>query len=153
VIQQLRQRGLGVHALVVGEGPARDRLDGLEGAVLTGHLDGDELGRAIASADILLHPSRTETFGNVVLEAMAAGLAVVCADADSARCLVENERTGLLYSAKDNAGLLDALAVVVRDADRRRALGRAARAASARFSWDAASQSVLDAYEQLVSSL
>jgi len=149
----LRQRGVGVHALVVGEGPARDRFDGLEGAVLTGHLDGDELGRAIASADILLHPSRTEAFGNVVLEAMASGLAVVCADADSARSLVENERTGLLYSAKDNAGLLDALAAVVRDADRRRALGRAAREASARFSWDAASQSVLDAYEQLVSSL
>jgi glycosyltransferase involved in cell wall biosynthesis len=153
LIQQLRQRGVGVHALVVGEGPARDRFDGLEGAVLTGHLDGDELGRAIASADILLHPSRTEAFGNVVLEAMASGLAVVCADADSARSLVENERTGLLYSAKDNAGLLDALAAVVRDADRRRALGRAAREASARFSWDAASQSVLDAYEQLVSSL
>jgi phosphatidylinositol alpha 1,6-mannosyltransferase len=153
VIQQLLQRGVAVRALVVGEGPARDRFDGLEGAVLTGHLDGDELGRAIASADILLHPSRTETFGNVVLEAMAAGLAVVCADADSARSMVEDERSGLLYSAKDNAGLLDALAAVVRDADRRRAIGRASREASTRFSWDAASQSVLDAYEQLVSPL
>jgi glycosyltransferase involved in cell wall biosynthesis len=123
----------------------------LADATFTGHLDGDDLGRAVASADFMLHPSRTETFGNVVLEAMAAGLPVVCADADSARALIDDGRNGLLYPAGAEPALLDALTALARDPVHRRSLGSAARAASAAFDWDAASQSVLDAYEALAS--
>ncbi len=145
---RLREGGVKVRPLVVGEGPARAEIEALEGAVLTGHLDGAELARAVASADILLHPSRTEAFGNVVLEAMASGLAVVGADADSARSLVEEGVSGWLW--EDQRAAADAIRALVENPERRRALGAAAREASARFSWDEASHSVLDVYAQLV---
>ncbi|HUP68010.1 MAG TPA: glycosyltransferase family 1 protein [Sphingomicrobium sp.] len=148
ILLALRKLGLPIRPLIVGDGPARNELDALDGAILTGHLDGVELGRAVASADILLQPSRTEAFGNVVLEAMASGLAVVCADADSARGLVDDRRSGLLY--RNEAEAIEGVSGLVRDRANRTALGAAAQEASARFSWDAASQSVLDAYRAVL---
>ena len=99
--QRLRRR---VRVLAVGAGPAAERFAPLGDAVLAGHLDGDDLSRAVASADILLSPSTTEAFGNVVLEAMAAGLAVVSADAPSARALITDGETGL-PAARRSRGL------------------------------------------------
>jgi glycosyltransferase involved in cell wall biosynthesis len=150
VVRRLSDQGIKVRALAVGEGPARNAFDSLGGAVLTGHLDNEALGRAVASADILLQPSRTEAFGNVVLEAMASGLAVVCADADSARALVEDGGTGLLY--RDEGEAVAAIAELAREPQKRKTLGMAAREASAQFDWDAASQSVLDTYRKVAGS-
>ena len=121
----------------------------LKGAVFTGHLDGADLARAVASADILLHPSRTEAFGNVVLEAMAAGLPVGLRDSDSARALVDDGRTGFLCSADDPDHFAGVVAELVMDAGRRREIGAAARNASGGFSWQAASDSVLTAYQSV----
>ena len=149
VVQRLRASGVAVRPLIVGAGPARDEFDALGDAVFTGHVEGEELARAIASADILLHPSRTEAFGNVVLEAMASGLAVVCAAADSAAALVENDRSGILCPADDLDAFVAAIGQLAGDADQRREMGHAAREASARFSWDSASASVLEVYEAL----
>ncbi len=137
-----------VGPLVVGAGPAFGALAELSDAVLTGHLDGPNLARSVASADILIHPSRTEAFGNVVLEAMASGLAIVSADTDSARSLIEQERSGLLCA--DGEALADAVSALARDPARRRELGVEARMSSSRFSWRAASDSVLEAYRLLV---
>src|SRR3546814_8807009 len=68
--------------LVIGEGPARGWFEsqGPE-AVFAGCQSGDDLGRAVASMDVFFNPSITETFGNVTLEAMAAGVPVVAARA------------------------------------------------------------------------
>lgn len=145
----LREHGLKPRALIVGAGPARERFEVLGDAVFTGHLEGPELARAVASADILLHPSRTEAFGNVVLEAMASGLAIVCADAESARSLAGNGRAIVICDPKRFA---DAVAELCRNAGRRQALGILARQESARFDWDEASASVLRAYRSLVSA-
>ena len=69
--------------LVVGDGPAREWFEKrLPDAVFAGFQAGADLGRAVASMDMLFNPSVTETFGNVTLEAMAAGLPVVAAIAD-----------------------------------------------------------------------
>src|SRR5262249_7122712 len=62
VARGLRARGLPVRFLVVGEGPARPAFAALDGAVLTGHLAGADLARAVASADIFFNPSLTEAF-------------------------------------------------------------------------------------------
>jgi glycosyltransferase involved in cell wall biosynthesis len=146
----LRERGVRVRPLIVGAGPARGAFDALDDSVFTNHLDGAELARAVASADVLLHPSRTEAFGNVVLEAMASGLAVVCADADSARALVEDGRTGFLCPADNADSFVAIITELAGNPAQRREIGAAARDASSRFSWDAASQSVLRAYESLI---
>jgi phosphatidylinositol alpha 1,6-mannosyltransferase len=150
VARRLRERGVKVRPLILGAGPARAAFDALEDPVFTGHLDGPDLATAIASADILLHPSRTEAFGNVVLEAMASGLAVVCADADSARALVEEGRTGFLCPPDDQDRFVSVIAELARNADRRREIGAAARAVSSRYSWAAASESVLQSYRSIV---
>jgi glycosyltransferase involved in cell wall biosynthesis len=149
IVKRLLERGVAARPLVVGEGPARNVFDDLGGAVLTGHLDGSELARAVASADVLVHPSRTEAFGNVVLEAMASGLAIVSADTDSSRQLIEQGRSGLLCSGTDPDAYVAEIMPLMADPRRRKELGDEARAASSRFSWNAASDSVLDAYRFL----
>jgi phosphatidylinositol alpha 1,6-mannosyltransferase len=147
-VRLLQERGHDVRALIVGDGPARDRLACLRNAVLTGHLQGEELARAIASADLMMNPSVTEAFGNVVLEAMASGLPVISADAPSARSLIENGRTGLLCQTPTPAGYADAAERLIEAPHRRRAIGEAARAASAAYSWDAASAAAEAAYRE-----
>jgi len=152
IVRRLREREIGVRPLVVGAGPASTVFAELGDAVMTGHLDGPELARAVASADVLLHPSRTEAFGNVVLEAMASGLAIVSADTDSSRQLIDDGRSGILCADTDPRAFAELTAPLIGDGDRRRALGAAARAASSRFSWDAASDSVLEAYDSVLRS-
>ncbi|HEU5286212.1 MAG TPA: glycosyltransferase family 1 protein [Sphingomicrobium sp.] len=149
-LRQLQRRSTGIRALAVGAGPAAGAFDALPGAVLTGHLDGAELVRAVASADILLHPSTTETFGNVVLEAMASGLAVVCARTDSAEALVEHGRTGILCAPDDCEGYRQAILALAEDPRRRSDLGEAARRSSEAFSWSNASRSVAQAYRDVL---
>lgn len=138
-------------ALVVGDGPARAEFaQALPGAVFAGHLSGDALGQAVASADVLLNPSATEAFGNVNLEAMAAGLAVISAEAPSSRALIENGRTGLLVPVGDVAGYAEALATLADNAALRERLGKTAREESARYDWDAAMAEVATAYRRLL---
>ncbi|WP_231292848.1 glycosyltransferase family 4 protein [Sphingopyxis sp. MC1] len=139
-----------VTPLVVGAGPAAEAFAALPSAVLTGHLDGQELAHAVASADIMLNPSTTEAFGNVVLEAMASGLPVVSADAPSASALIVEGETGHLCTPGDRRAYSDALVRLIADGDARRAMGAAARARSAAFSWHAASESVARLYRAIL---
>jgi glycosyltransferase involved in cell wall biosynthesis len=140
-----------VRAVVVGDGPARGEFERLlPGAVFVGHLSGDALGEAVASADVLLNPSATEAFGNVNLEAMASGLAVVSADAPSSRELLADGVTGVLVPAGDLEGYAAALARLAHDRRLCARLGQAARAESARYDWDAALAKVADAYRGLL---
>lgn len=152
IVERLRSRGVAVRPLVVGDGPARNLFAELGDAVLTGHLEGPELASAVASADVMIHPSRTEAFGNVVLEAMASGLSIVSADTDSARQLIEHGRSGVLCGSGHPDAFADAVMALAVDPVRRKQLGVEARTASGQFSWSAASDSVLEAYADLVSA-
>jgi glycosyltransferase involved in cell wall biosynthesis len=146
-IESLRARGHSVRPLVVGEGPARAWLEErLPDALYTGHLDGEALGRAVASADILVNPSVTEAFGNVNLEAMAAGLAIVSADVGSARALIDHGRTGLLVAPHDPAAYADAAQSLMADLHGRRRLGLAAAEASLAYNWPDILDAVIEAY-------
>ena len=142
-----RLGGARVRALVVGEGPARPWLmNRLPGAVFTGFLGGADLARAVASADVLLNPSTTEAFGNVNLEAMASGLAVVCADLPNSRALLSHGATGLLCAPADVETYAAAVSRLADQPSLRAGLGRDARAASARHDWHAELSSVVKAY-------
>ncbi|WP_249340621.1 glycosyltransferase family 1 protein [Sphingomonas sp. 2SG] len=150
VIDRLAGAGVAVKPLVIGDGPEREWLrQRLPAARLTGHLDGAALGRAVASADIFFNPSVTEAFGNVTLEAMASGLPTVSVDAPSAAALLDHGG-GLLYPAGDLDAATEALARLVMFPERRRAIGRRAREASAGYSWDRASAMVWDAFTELL---
>ncbi|KAG1077551.1 hypothetical protein G6F42_024770 [Rhizopus arrhizus] len=89
------------HLVLVGHGPAFHEIQSYCSAkripvTFTGYLQGKDLSQAYASADIFAFPSVTETFGQVVLEAMSSGLPVVGLDAEGVRDLVDDKRTGLL---------------------------------------------------------
>lgn len=149
-VAALRERGHIVRPMVIGEGPARDWLARrLPNVTFLGFLDGRELGEAVASADILVNPSVTEAFGNVNLEAMASGLAVVSADVDSASALIDHGRTGLLVPPQDPQAYAAAAASLIDNPARRQMLGKAASVAADRYRWDAILADVACAYERL----
>jgi len=139
-----------VRALVVGTGPHASEFDSIPGAVLAGHLEGEALARAVASADMMVTPSTTETFGQVVLEAMASGLPIVAADAPSARALLREGETGLIVAPRDVAAYIAAVERLAAAPDLRSRMAAAAREASAAYSWDAASKAVAQVYRSLV---
>lgn len=149
VMALLKSRGQPARPLVVGDGPAAGMLGSrLPWSVFTGHLEGAELGRAVASADILVNPSVTEAFGNVNLEAMASGLAIVSADVDSARALTTHEKDGLLVSPRNPAAYADAVERLMREPDLRRLYAERALAESANYVWPKILESVVEAYRR-----
>jgi glycosyltransferase involved in cell wall biosynthesis len=101
----------------------------LEGypALFTGYLSGEELLVGYASADLFVFPSATDTFGNVVLEAQASGLAVIVSDQGGPRELMVDGETGLVFAAGSQQDLLAAVRSLISDHRRIAEMGRAAR--------------------------
>ncbi len=147
----LRSRNVPHQVMVIGEGPAREWFaERTPDAVFTGFQSGTDLGRAVASMDVLLNPSTTETFGNVTLEAMSAGVPVVAAQATGSSGLVNDGETGRLMPPDDPAGFADALEAYCRDPSLAPAHGAAAARAAAPYDWEAINMSVAKAYLNLI---
>lgn len=135
-LQRLEAMGIRHRSLIVGDGPARDELAArLPDARFLGHLRDHELARAYASSDIFLFPSRTETFGNVTLEAMSSGVPTVCADSPGSHALVRSGRTGYVIEGGDVDRFVSALATLASDTDVRHRMGRAGREEAERYAW------------------
>jgi phosphatidylinositol alpha 1,6-mannosyltransferase len=150
ICDRLAGAGVAVRPIFVGDGPERAWLaKRLPNARLTGHLDGDALGTAIASADIFLNPSVTEAFGNVTLEAMASGLPSVSVEVPSASALLRGG-SGLLYPPGDLDAATANVARLAAFAEMRDRMGRRAREASAAYGWDQASEQVWVQYLRLL---
>ena len=136
VAERLAQRGVKHRIVIVGAGPERERLQQrMPNAVFTGHLDGEALARAYASADVFFNPSVTETFGNVTLEAMASAIPVVCVRATGSQSLVTDGVNGILHDATDTAAFDDTFTRLAQDIAVRSRLGAAGRALSAKYDW------------------
>jgi glycosyltransferase involved in cell wall biosynthesis len=150
-IRELKRRGVPHHPLVIGEGPAKAVFEEqMPTGVFIGQQIGDELGRAVASADVFLNPSITEAFGNVTLEAMACGLPVVAAAAVGTTSIVRDGQTGTLVKPGDTNGFADALEAYARDPDLRCRHGEAGLAYAATMDWDEINASVLRVYESVI---
>jgi glycosyltransferase involved in cell wall biosynthesis len=146
-IERLQARGVRHKVLVVGEGPARDWFEKrLPEACFVGHQEAAGLGRAVASMDVFFNPSITETFGNVTLEAMAAGLPVVAAIATGSASLVTDGVTGRLVPPGEIERFADALRHYCEDAGARARAGQAGELASRRYGWDEVNQQLVDGY-------
>lgn len=150
-IDELRRKGVKHRTLIVGDGPARPWLEArLPQAVFGGFMGGKDLGKAVASMDVLFFPSTTETFGNVSLEAMASGLPVVAAAATGSQNLVANGRSGRLIRPGAVHQFAEALQSYIEDPALRRAHGEAGERRSRDFSWDQINQVVADTYIRLI---
>jgi glycosyltransferase involved in cell wall biosynthesis len=150
-IDELARRQIRHRVLVIGDGPAREWFQRrLPTAAFVGFQAGNDLGRAVASVDMLFNPSVTETFGNVTLEAMAAGLPVVAARATGSESLVQDGISGRLIQPGRTRTFADALQLYCENIEERAAVGAAGLAVSERYGWDQVNQLLVDSYLRIV---
>ena len=150
-IAELERRGVPHRVLVVGEGPERQAFETrMPAARFTGQLVGDELARAVASADLFLNPSVTEAFGNVTLEAMACALPVVAASATGASNLVRNDVTGILVDPGEIDQYADALERYAHESQLRAKHGAAGLEFAKTMDWDEINAAAVRTYQRVI---
>lgn len=141
-----------VELVLVGDGPWGDdlRRRAEPGVHLTGYLTGTDLAEAYAAADIFVFPSDTETFGNVVAEAMASALPVVGADRGGVRSTIDHGETGFRAVPGSADDFTRYLLTLVHDEELRRRLGTEGRARAEGMSWTRILDGVVDVYDEVV---
>lgn len=133
--------------VLVGDGPERASWQTRRpDAIFCGTRIGEALAAHYASGDIFLFPSLTETWGNVTIEAMASGLAVVAYDCAAAEEVIRHGENGLKATPDDSAAFVRAAATLASDPALQRQLGIAASVRAAQLSWDA----IVDGFEQVL---
>ena len=149
LLSRIFRRPRDARLLVVGDGPFRSRMEQeAPAADFTGFLTGLELSRAYASADLFAFPSETDTFGNVVLEAMSSGLPVVVTDKMGPRELVEHGSNG--FVASNGQEFESYLNLLIRDRELRRTMGARSRKMALDRTWDAVFGSLFDSYREVI---
>ena len=153
VEQALRAAGHRVRFLIVGHGAEEERLRReMPSAEFAGILRGAELAGAYARMDVFVFPSHTDTFGNVVLEALASGVPAVVTPDGGPRSIVREGTSGEPETgvvAEDDE-FAEAIGGLLRDAARLARMRQAAVAYAASCSWDAVFDGVYGAYGSLV---
>jgi glycosyltransferase involved in cell wall biosynthesis len=142
-----------VRLVIVGDGPARtDLQQRLQGQPVhfTGYLRGHDLAAAYASADLFVFPSDTDTFGQVIQEAMASGLAVVGARTGGTLDLVRDGTTGRLFEPGVASDLRARIRELVGQPQTRIAMGQAGRAAAERRSWPSVMNELMGYYNHVL---
>jgi phosphatidylinositol alpha 1,6-mannosyltransferase len=105
-----------------------------------------------ASCDVIAFPSHTDTFGNVLLEAMASGLAIVVADTPASREVLDDGNAGISFPPDDAPVLAARILALSMSPSYRHALARSALAAARRRSWDGVFDELLAAYQSVRAS-
>ncbi|HEX6071542.1 MAG TPA: glycosyltransferase family 1 protein [Sphingomicrobium sp.] len=150
-VHAFAERGLKHRVLVIGDGPARPFLEQqVPGAIFLGQQTGTDLSRALASGDVLVNPSITETFGNVTLEAMACAIPVVAAVASGTSSLVRDGTNGALVDPNEIEGFADALEAYARDPGLRQRHGEAGLAFAKTMDWDTINSAVIRTYRHAI---
>lgn len=147
---QMRRKEPRARLVLVGDGPERAALQAQRpDLIFAGMRTGEDLATHYASGDIFLFPSTSETYGNVTMEAMASGLAVVAYDYAAAAEHIRHGENGLV-AAFDNADQFTKLSTeLVAGRDRVACLGEAARATALKVDWE----DVYDTFEQALLNL
>jgi glycosyltransferase involved in cell wall biosynthesis len=132
---------------LVGDGPHRKALEQQFAGLpvhFAGFLHGKELAAAYASSDIFVMPSRTETLGLVVLEAMSSGVPVVAARAGGIPEMISEGVSGYLFDDEEQA--IGAVRQLLSSREKRQAMGAIARAQAAQHSWESATAQLVEHY-------
>jgi glycosyltransferase involved in cell wall biosynthesis len=136
---------------LVGDGPYRQELEKFFAGTKThfvGYLQGDELASAFASSDAFMFPSRTETLGLVLLEAMAAGCPVVAANSGGIPDIVTDGVNGYLFAPQDPNGLVKATQRLLQNPQER--LQQNARQEAEKWGWSNATIQLQKYYDQVI---
>jgi glycosyltransferase involved in cell wall biosynthesis len=144
VHKELKAMGWSPRWLIVGHGSEDEMLRRELGeSALTGVLRGEELARAYAMMDLLVFPSHTDTFGNVVLEALATGVPAIVTPHGGPAHIVRDGVTGRVVRDEEFAV---AIVELLRAPERMQSMRRAAREYALGCSWDTVFEGVLAAY-------
>ena len=149
----LRKRGFKCRLLLAGTGPqereirryiATRRLTGVE---LLGRVSDDDKARYFATADVFVSPATgRESFGIVLLEAMAAGAPIVCSDIHGYKGVVRRNEQALLVPPRDVKALADAISKLLSDPAMRARMSQSGRERAVQFSWENITAKVEDYY-------
>jgi phosphatidylinositol alpha 1,6-mannosyltransferase len=134
--------------LIVGHGKEEAWLrEHLPNAEFTGVLRGHDLARAYANMDLFVFPSHTDTFGNVVLEALASGVPAIVTPDGGPRYIVRDGETGCIATDDEFSG---AIARVIRDPELHARMRVAAREYALSASWDSVFEGVYSVYDEVL---
>jgi glycosyltransferase involved in cell wall biosynthesis len=137
----------GFRFLIVGQGAEEAWLrNNMRQATFTGVLRGEALATAYANMDVFAFPSRTDTYGNVVLEALASGVPAVVTNSGGPQFIVRHAETGFI--AQDSQEFVTSILNLAAQRDRLQAMRVSARAQAMTASWDAVFESVYSTYER-----
>ncbi|MEO0373033.1 MAG: glycosyltransferase family 1 protein [Cyanobacteria bacterium P01_A01_bin.17] len=140
---------------LVGDGPYRADLEQIYQGTSThfvGYLSGKELASAFASADAFIFPSRTETLGLVLLEAMAAGCPVIAARSGGIPDIVDDGVNGYLFDPTDEYGAIVATKQLLSNISEKDVLRRNARQEAEKWGWASATKQLQQFYKAVLSS-
>ena len=137
-----------VHWLIVGDGPSKEemRKKAPENMTFAGYLNGENLAKVYASSDIFVFPSPTETFGNVVLEALATGTPVIGANSGGVKNIIHQEVTGFLCEPQNTEQFKHALIHLLENNNLRHAMSEEARTYALSQTWDHIFEGLLKDY-------
>ena len=137
--------------LIVGQGAEEAWLkSNMRQATFTGVLKGEALATAYANMDVFAFPSRTDTYGNVVLEALASGVPAVVTDGGGPQFIVRPEETGFI--ARDLRDFVTLIRNLAMSSPRLEAMRVSARSQAMKASWDAVFDSVYSIYDRCLRS-
>jgi glycosyltransferase involved in cell wall biosynthesis len=152
-LKPILERVPGTRLAIVGDGPARPALEQHFAGTNTkfmGYLKGLELSQAFASADIFTFPSAMETFGLVIVEAMASGLPVVTTLVGGAKDVIKQGETGYAYPVGDVNGLVEGVRAIISEPGNRARMGVLARSFAETQTWEATMDEVIERYQELM---
>jgi glycosyltransferase involved in cell wall biosynthesis len=147
----LHRRGIEHRLVLVGDGPMRKELEQrCPDAVFTGTLEHDDVATALASADLFVFPSDSDSAGNVVLEAQASGLPVLVSERGGPSEYIRPGVTGIICRSGDGEAFAHEAALLVREGCRRRAMAEAARQFALTLRWESALAPLYRAYREVL---
>jgi glycosyltransferase involved in cell wall biosynthesis len=149
--QTLKAAGRPVQMIFAGDGPMRAVVQAkCPDAIFTGMCTHDELASLYASADLLLFPSLTETFGNVTLEALASGTPVLAFDCAAASDFIHDSKNGWLVSGEDTTAYIDRALAITSDPNTLTAVRDYARLSVEHLGWDAIATQVESIFQSAI---
>ena len=142
-----------IHWLIVGDGPLKDELqkNKPENMTFAGYLDGENLAEVYAGSSLLVFPSSTETFGNVVLESLASGTPVIGPDSGGVKEIIKDQVTGILCKPGQSSEFIESIIKLLNNEQLLTQMGGEARKFSLNQSWDSIFNQLISDYQATIS--
>ncbi|MBU8915827.1 glycosyltransferase family 1 protein [Bacillus sp. FJAT-29953] len=138
--------------LIIGDGPLREKLEAQapNNVIFTGYLNGENLAQAYSASDLFVFPSSTETFGNVVLEALASGIPVIGANSGGVKNIIKSGEIGILCPPGNVEEFTKAIIHLIDNIPLRKQMGIACRNYALTQSWNRIFEDLIWQYTKVI---